>query len=75
MSPRDYCNYMRLERADEHLKVVYQSILKQGALRSHDEPAIANLRNAQRLWLQFANEMRSEEDIVGWHMGGSAGGR
>lgn len=74
VSPDEYCNYIGLERADEHLNAVYQRILEQGPLQPHYEEGIANLRAAQRLWLQFANEMCSEENIVGWHAGGSGWG-
>lgn len=74
VSPHEYCNYIGLERADEHLNAVYQRILEQGPLQPHNEEGITNLRTAQRLWLQFANEMCSEENIVGWHAGGSGWG-
>ncbi|NOD86593.1 lysozyme inhibitor LprI family protein [Ruegeria sp. HKCCD6119] len=79
VSPHEYCNYIGLERADEHLNAVYQRIMNQGPLGSQDEAGIdeegvADLRAAQRLWLQFANEMCSEDNIVGWHKGGSGWG-
>lgn len=74
VSPREYCNFIGLERADEHLNTVYQRILEQGPARVNDQVSIANLRTAQRLWIQFANEMCSEENIVGWHAGGSGWG-
>jgi uncharacterized protein YecT (DUF1311 family) len=74
VSPREYCNYIGLEHADEHLNTVYKRILEQGPLNPHNEEGIANLRAAQRLWLQFANELCSEENIVGWHAGGSGWG-
>lgn len=74
LSPHEYCNYVGLERADEHLNAVYKQILEQGLLQPHNEKGVANLRIAQRLWLQFANEMCSEENIVGWHAGGSGWG-
>ncbi|WP_172976235.1 lysozyme inhibitor LprI family protein [Thioclava sp. JE_KL1] len=74
VSPHEYCNYIGLDRADEHLNAVYQRILKQGPERPHDKEAVANLRAAQRLWLQFANAMCSGENIVGWHAGGSGWG-
>ncbi len=74
VSPDEYCNYIGLERADEHLNAVYQRIVKQGPLQSHNEGGIDNLRSAQRLWLKFANEMCSENNIVGWHAGGSGWG-
>tara|TARA_R110000751_G_scaffold233072_1_gene333960 strand:+ start:73 stop:606 length:534 start_codon:yes stop_codon:yes gene_type:complete len=70
LSPHEYCNYIGAERADEHLNAVYKRILEQG----RNEEAIANLRNAQRLWLQFVSAMCSEENIVGWHAGGSGWG-
>lgn len=71
VSPDEFCNYIGEERADRHLNAMYQRIMKQGAARPDDKSAIAQLRTAQRLWLQFANEMCSEENIVGWHAGGS----
>ena len=79
VSPNEYCNYIGLERADEHLNTVYQRIMKQGPLGSQDEEEIdeewvADLRAAQRLWVQFANKLCSEETIVGWHKGGSGWG-
>lgn len=74
VSPDEYCNYIGLERADEHLNAVYQRILEQGPFRPHNGEEIANLRTAQRLWLQFANGMCSEDNIVGWHAGGSGWG-
>lgn len=74
VSPHEYCNYIGLERADEHLNAVYQRLLKQGPLQPQNEEGIANLRTAQRLWLQFANEMCSRDNIVGWHAGGSGWG-
>ena len=75
VSPHEYCNFIGLDRADEHLNAVYQRILEQGPLMpNHKEENIANLRTAQRLWLQFANEMCSEDNIVGWHAGGSGWG-
>lgn len=74
VSPHEYCNYIGLERADKHLNVVYQRTLEQGPLQPHNQEGIANLRAAQRLWLQFTNEMCSEENIVGWHAGGSGWG-
>ena len=74
MSPHEYCNYIGLERADEHLNAVYQRILEQGPARHNDQHEIANLRASQRLWLQFANEICSENSIVGWHAGGSGWG-
>lgn len=75
LSPHEYCNHTGAERADEHLNTVYKRILEQGPLQSHyKEEGIANLRTAQRFWLQFANEMCSEENIVGWHAGGSGWG-
>ena len=73
VSPHEYCNYTGLERADEHLNAVYQRIMEQGPVLYHQK-GITNLRAAQRLWLQFANEMCSEENIVGWHAGGSGWG-
>jgi len=72
-SPREYCNYIGRERADEHLNAVYQRILKQGPVLDPDG-GIATLRAAQRLWLQFATEMCSEDNIVGWNAGGSGWG-
>ncbi len=74
VSPREYCNFIGLERADEHLNAVYNRILKQGPLIAHDETALPNLRSAQRLWLQFSSELCSEDNIVGWHAGGSGWG-
>ncbi|NOD94832.1 DUF1311 domain-containing protein [Ruegeria sp. HKCCD4884] len=79
VSPREYCNFIGLERADDYLNAVYQRILKQGPLGTQDveeidEEWVANLRAAQRLWLQFANKMCSEDNIVGWHAGGSGWG-
>lgn len=74
LSPHEYCNYIGLERADEHLNAVYQSILKQGPRQPDNEDGIANLRNAQRLWLQFVNEMCWEETILSWNAGGSGWG-
>ncbi len=75
MSPDEYCNDIGLERVDEHLNAVYQRILEQGPrLLQYRENAIAHLRTAQRLWVQFKNEMCSEENIVGWHAGGSGWG-
>lgn len=75
LSPDEYCNYIARDRADEHLNAVYQRILEQGPRLSHyKENAIENLRTAQRFWLQFANEMCWEENIVGWHAGGSGWG-
>ncbi|SHF32087.1 Protein of unknown function [Litoreibacter ascidiaceicola] len=74
VSPAEYCNYIGVERADEHLNAVYQRVLEQGPARPDNEEGIANLRAAQRLWLQFANGMCSEENIVGWHAGGSGWG-
>ncbi|WP_161787054.1 lysozyme inhibitor LprI family protein [Leisingera daeponensis] len=74
VSPHEYCNYIGLERADEHLNAVYQRTLEQGPLQPSNQEGIANLRAAQRLWLQFKNEMCSEENIVGWHAGGSGWG-
>ena len=72
VSPEEFCNHIGLERADEHLNAVYQRILKQGPVPvGNKEETIATLRNAQRLWLQYANEMCSEDNIVGWHAGGS----
>lgn len=71
----EYCNHIGLERADEHLNAVYQRIMKQGpALQDYYEEATATLRSAQRLWLQFANEMCSYDNIVGWHAEGSGWG-
>ncbi len=74
VSPREYCNYIGLERADEHLNAVYNRILEQGPLIAHYETALPNLRSAQRLWLQFSSEMCSENNIVNWHAGGSGWG-
>jgi uncharacterized protein YecT (DUF1311 family) len=74
VSPHEYCNYIGVERADEHLNAVYQRILEQGPSQPNNQEGIANLRAAQRFWLQFANEMCSEENIVGWHAGGSGWG-
>jgi len=74
LSPHEYCNYIGLERADEHLNAVYQRVLAQGPLQPNNQESISNLRAAQRAWLQFANEMCSEENIVGWHAGGSGWG-
>lgn len=79
VSPHEYCNYIGLERADEYLNAVYHRIMKQGPLMAQDvevmdEEWVADLRAAQRLWLQFANKMCSEENIVGWHAGGSGWG-
>ena len=74
VSPYEYCNYVGLERADEHLNAVYQRTLEQGPSQPNNQEGIVNLRTAQRLWLQFANEMCSEENIVGWHAGGSGWG-
>lgn len=75
VSPNEYCNYIGLERADEHLNAVYQRLLEQGPLLpGYKDEGIANLRNAQRFWLQFANEMCSENNIVGWNAGGSGWG-
>ncbi len=79
VSPREYCNNIGRERADEHLNAVYQRIMKQGPLMAQDEEVIdekwvADLRAAQRLWLQFANKMCSEDNIVGWQAGGSGWG-
>ncbi|WP_298905533.1 lysozyme inhibitor LprI family protein [uncultured Aliiroseovarius sp.] len=74
LSPHEYCNYIGLERADEHLNSVYQRILTQGPVHPRKEEGIASLRSAQRLWIKFANEMCSEENIVGWHAGGSGWG-
>jgi uncharacterized protein YecT (DUF1311 family) len=74
LSPHEYCSSIGLERADEHLNAVYQRILEQGPALSHNEEGIVNLRSSQRLWLQFANEMCSEENIVGWNAGGSGWG-
>ncbi|MBK1634962.1 lysozyme inhibitor LprI family protein [Rhodovulum adriaticum] len=74
VSPDEYCNYIGLERADKHLNAVYRRMLDQGpALVHYQEEGIANLRTAQRLWLQFANEMCSGS-IIGWHAGGSGWG-
>jgi len=74
VSPSEYCNHIGLERADEHLNVVYQRLMEQGPLQPDNQVSIANLRSAQRLWIQFANEMCSEGNIVGWHAGGSGWG-
>lgn len=74
MSPDEYCNHIGLERADEHLNAVYQRIMEQGSVIPGDKMGPANLRATQRLWIQFANDMCSEENIVGWHAGGSGWG-
>ena len=75
VSPVEYCSYLGLERADAHLNSVYQRILEQGPLRPSDKDnGIENLRSTQRLWLQFKNEFCSENNIVGWHAGGSGWG-
>lgn len=74
VSPNEYCNNIGAQRADEHLNAVYQRLIAQGPLQPHYAEGIDNLRSAQRLWLQFANEMCSENNIVGWHAGGSGWG-
>jgi len=74
VSPHEYCNYIGLDRADEHLNAVYQRVLAQGPSQPDNQEGVSNLRAAQRLWLQFADEMCSEENIVGWHAGGSGWG-
>lgn len=82
LSPHEYCNYIGRERADEHLNAVYQRILEQGPhgplyeeeTNDRREYQIEELRDAQRHWLQFANKMCSEDNIVGWHYGGSGWG-
>lgn len=73
LSPDGYCNTIGLARADKHLNAIYQRILEQGPVL-YEEEGIANLRTAQRLWVQFADEMCSEQNIVGWHAGGSGWG-
>lgn len=74
VSPNEYCNDIGLDRADKHLNAVYQRLLEQGPLQPNNEEGVANLRAAQRLWLQFVNAMCSEKNIVGWHAGGSGWG-
>lgn len=71
ISPAEHCSAAGRERADAHLNTVYQRILAQGPLQASNSTGIPNLRAAQRLWLQFATEMCSEENIVDWHAGGS----
>ncbi|MCK0096817.1 DUF1311 domain-containing protein [Yoonia sp. F2084L] len=74
VSPSEYCNYIGAGRADEYLNAVYQRVIAQGPSRPGDQESIANLRVAQRQWIQFADEMCSEKNIVGWHSGGSGWG-
>lgn len=75
LSPDEYCNYLGADRADKHLNSVYQRIIKQGPrMPSGTGSEIEALRNAQRIWLQFSNQMCSEENIIGWHSGGSGWG-
>lgn len=74
LSPHEYCNYIGLERADEHLNAVYQRIMQNKPTQFTGEEAVANVRAAQRLWIQFRNEMCSEGTITSWHAGGSGWG-
>ncbi len=75
VSTKEYCNYIGLERADEHLNVVYQLVSSnqttQGLSR---KGAVANVRAAQRLWIQYRDGMCSEDTITSWHKGGSGWG-
>ncbi len=74
LSPHEYCNYIGLERADEHLNAVYQRAMNNKPTHYAGEEAVANVRAAQRLWIQYRNEMCSEGTITSWHAGGSGWG-
>ena len=71
---REYCNSIGLERADEHLNAVYQRIIENEPIHYGGGGAVESLRVAQRLWIQFRNEMCSENTITSWHSGGSGWG-
>lgn len=74
LSPHEYCNYIGLERADEHLNAVYQRMMENRPIHGGGEEAVGNLRTAQRLWIQYRNEMCSGGTITSWHLGGSGWG-
>lgn len=74
VDPHEYCNYIGSERADEHLNAVYQRIMQSIPIHAGGEVGAENLRAAQRLWIQFRNEMCSEDAITSWHLGGSGWG-
>ena len=74
VSPHEYCNYIGFARADEHLNAVYQRLLENVPEHYAGEAAVANVRAAQRLWIQYRNEMCSEGTITSWHAGGSGWG-
>jgi len=74
LSPDEYCNYIGLERADEHLNAVYRRAMNNKPTHYAGEEAAVNVRAAQRLWVQYRNEMCSEGTITSWHAGGSGWG-
>lgn len=74
VDPHEYCSYIGFERADEHLNAVYQRIMENIPMHAGGEAGAQNLRAAQRLWIQFRNEMCSEDTITSWHAGGSGWG-
>jgi len=74
VSPSEYCNDIGLERADEHLNAVYQRAMNNKPTHYAGEEAVANVRAAQRLWIQYRDEMCSEGTITSWYAGGSGWG-